>query len=43
VLGKVRYRRDGMPVSVRAKDIIPFPTKDEIPSLSEMRRLLADT
>ena len=41
VLGKVRYRKDGMPVSVRATDIIPFPSKEEIPSPSEMRRLLA--
>lgn len=41
VLGKVRYRKDGMPVSVRAKEIIPFPSSEEIPSLSEMRRLLA--
>lgn len=41
VLGKVRYRKDGMPVSVRAKDIIPFPSADEIPSPAEMRRLLA--
>lgn len=40
VLGKVRYRKDGMPVSVRAKEIIPFPTAEEIPSLTEMRRLL---
>lgn len=41
VLGKVRYRKDGMPVSVKAKEIIPFPSADEIPSLSEIRLLLA--
>lgn len=41
VIGKVRYRRDGMPVSVRAKEIIPFPAPNDIPSLAEMRRLLA--
>lgn len=41
VLGKVRYRNDGIPVSVRAEDIIPFPSASEIPSLSEIRRLLA--
>jgi len=43
VLGKVRYRKDGLPVSVRAKDIIPFPSGDEVPSPAEMRRLLAGT
>jgi hypothetical protein len=43
VLGKVRYRRDGMPVSVRATDIIPFPSPSDIPSLAEMRRLLSGT
>ena len=41
VLGKVRYRRDGMPVSVRANNIIPFPSKEDVPSVPEMRRLLA--
>lgn len=41
VLGRVRYRKDGMPVSVRAKEIILFPSSEEIPSVSEMRRLLA--
>lgn len=41
VLGKVRYRKDGRPISVRAKEIVPFPSSDEIPSPSEMRRLLA--
>jgi len=41
VLGKVRYRKDGMPVSVRAKEIIQFPAENEIPSPSEMRQLLA--
>lgn len=41
VVGKVRYRKDGLPVSVRAKEIIPFPSKDEIPSLEEMRKLLS--
>lgn len=42
VVGKVRYRKDGMPVSVRAKEIVPFPTSDEIPSPAEMRRILAN-
>lgn len=40
VVGKVRYRRDGLPVNVKAQKIIPFPGKDEIPTLEEMRALL---
>lgn len=40
VVGKVRYRRDGMPVSVKATEIIPFPSKNEIPDLETMRSLL---
>lgn len=43
VLGRVKYRRDGKPVSVRAKDIVAFPSKDEIPSLDEIRRLLSES
>jgi hypothetical protein len=42
VTGRVRYRRDGAPISVRAREIIPFPSKDEIPDLDTMRRLLSD-
>lgn len=41
VLGKVHYRRDGMPVSVKAKEIIRYPSKDEMPTLDEMRTLLS--
>lgn len=40
VLGKVRYRKDGQPVSVRATNIIPFPEPSEIPTLAELRSLL---
>ncbi|MHB1955838.1 MAG: hypothetical protein ACYCOU_19070 [Sulfobacillus sp.] len=40
VYGKVRYRRDGNPVSVKVNKIIPFPSRDEIPSLDEMRGIL---
>lgn len=40
VIGKVCYRRDGLPISIKAKDIIPFPTKEEIPSLDVIRNLL---
>jgi len=40
VYGKVRYRRDGAPVSVRVEKIITFPSKEEIPTLDEMRGIL---
>jgi hypothetical protein len=42
VIGTVRYRRDGMPVSVKAKEIIPFPSKEEIPNLNTIRHLLGN-
>jgi hypothetical protein len=41
VVGKVRYRRDGHAVSVKASKLITFPLPEEIPSLDQMRRLLA--
>lgn len=41
VIGKVRYRRDGHPVSVKATTLLAFPGPDEIPSLEEVRRLLS--
>lgn len=40
VFGKVRYRKDGTPVSVRVERIVPFPTKSEIPSVSYTRGIL---
>jgi hypothetical protein len=40
VIGKVKYRKDGMPVSIQASKIINFPKKSEIPSLTEMRNML---
>jgi hypothetical protein len=42
VLGRVRYRKDGLPVSVAAREIIAFPPLDAIPSPAEMRRLLGE-
>jgi hypothetical protein len=41
VLGTVRYRRDGKPVSVKAREIVPFPDANDVPSLDEMRRLFS--
>lgn len=40
VVGSVKYRKDGIPVSVKAARIIPFPPKDKIPTLEQMRKLL---
>jgi len=40
VIGKVKYRKDGMPVSIHASRIINFPKPSEIPSLVEMRKML---
>jgi hypothetical protein len=41
VVGRVRYRRDGMPVSIRATRIINYPSKPDIPTLTQMRALLS--
>lgn len=41
VVGTVRYRKDGMPVSIKASRIINFPEPSEIPTLAQMRELLA--
>lgn len=41
VIGTVRYRKDGVPVSVKAEKIVPFPEKPDIPTLQQMRDLLA--
>lgn len=41
VVGKVRYRKDGMPVSIKASRIIPFPEPSQVPNLQQMRNLLA--
>lgn len=40
VYGKVRYRRDGAPVSVKVEKIITFPAPEEIPTIEEMRGIL---
>lgn len=41
VVGTVKFRKDGMPVSIKASRIINFPGKSEIPTLAQMRILLA--
>ncbi|MHB1245223.1 MAG: hypothetical protein ACYCZH_02195 [Sulfuriferula sp.] len=42
VIGTVRYRKDGMPVGIRASRIVNFPDKSEIPSVAQMRDILAN-
>ncbi len=41
VTGNVKYRRDGLAVSVRATDIFPFPDKENIPTLDQLRSIFA--
>ena len=38
--GRVHYRRDGLPVSVRVEKIVTFPSPEEIPSIDDMRGIL---
>jgi hypothetical protein len=40
VTGTIKYRSDGQPVSVRAREIVRFPDASEIPSLDQIRDLL---
>lgn len=41
VVGTVKYRKDGMPVAIKAARIINFPEISEIPSLVQMREFLS--
>lgn len=41
VVGRVKFRKDGVPVSIKASRIINYPSKSEIPTLSQMRALLS--
>lgn len=41
VVGVVKYRKDGLPVSIKATRIIKFPDSSEIPSLEKMREIFA--
>jgi hypothetical protein len=40
VVGTVRYRKDGVPVSVKATEIIEYPDPKSLPSLDELRAVL---
>jgi hypothetical protein len=37
VAGRIRYRRDGVPVSIAAKALTEFPAKEDLPSFRDMR------
>ena len=41
VIGRVKYRKDGMPVSIKATRIVNYPNKADIPTLAQMRELLS--
>lgn len=41
VIGSVKYRKDGMPVSIKVSRMVNYPEKSEIPSIVQMRSLLA--
>ena len=43
VIGTVRYRKDGVPLSVKATDIFPYPDPTNLPSLADLRKALAGT
>jgi hypothetical protein len=40
VYGLVRYRRDGSPSSIKVEEIIPFPSRDKLPSAADVRGIL---
>jgi hypothetical protein len=42
VYGRIKYRKDGKPVSIDVDDIIPFPPKEELPSYRDVRGILRD-
>jgi hypothetical protein len=42
VYGLIRYRRDGSPSSIRVEEIVPFPSRDELPSAAEVRGILKE-
>ena len=43
VTGIVRYRGDGMPVSIDVEEIEPFPAPEDLPGFEAVRGILRDT
>jgi hypothetical protein len=42
VVGLVRYRGDGVPVSIDVEEIVPFPAPEDIPTYLAVRGILRD-
>lgn len=40
VYGLIRYRPDGMPVSIKVDGIVPFPADDSVPDIHEVHGIL---
>ena len=40
VYGRITYRRDGTPVSIKVEEIVPFPDMDSIPDFQSVRGIL---
>ncbi len=43
VYGRITYRRDGTPVSIKVEDIVPFPEPEDIPDFRSVRGILRQT
>lgn len=42
VYGVIKYRKDGRAISIDVDDLIPFPTKEELPSYLDVRGVLRE-
>ncbi len=42
VTGRIKYRRDGRPISISATALSPFPESSELPSFREMRGIFRE-
>ena len=40
VYGRIKFRRDGTPVSIRVDKIVPFPERHELPDFLSVRGIL---
>jgi len=42
VIGLIKYRKDGSPISIKVEQIIPFPEEKDIPGFQSVRGILED-
>lgn len=42
VYGRIRFRRDGTPISIRVERIVPFPERHELPDFLRVRGILQE-